>query len=95
MLQVRQTAGGDPLRFEVKASDAAGQSLHAVTMAPATYQRLSAGGKYPPEQCVEAAFRFLLDREPRESILTRFDITLISRYFPEFEARLPDYLSHA
>jgi hypothetical protein len=30
-------------------------------------------------------FRFLLGREPKESILGRFDATAISRYFPEFE----------
>ena len=36
--------------------------------------------------------RFLLDREPKESILGRFDVTVISRYFPEFERELPHYL---
>jgi hypothetical protein len=35
----------------------------------------------------------LLDREPKESILGRFDVTVISRYFPEFERELPRYLS--
>ena len=41
----------------------------------------------------QAAFRFLLDREPKESILRRFDVTVISRYFPEFEREFPHYLS--
>jgi hypothetical protein len=31
----------------------------------------------------------LLDREPKESILGRFDAMVISRYFPEFERELP------
>jgi hypothetical protein len=48
-----------------------------------------------PERCLEAAFRFLLDREPKESILSRFDVTVISRYFPEFERELPRYLSRS
>ena len=39
--------------------------------------------------------RFLLDREPKESILSRFDVTVISRYFPEFERELPRYLSQS
>jgi len=39
------------------------------------------------------AFRFLLDREPKESILGRFDVTAISRYFPEFEREMPRYFS--
>jgi hypothetical protein len=46
-----------------------------------------------PARCLEAAFRFLLDREPKESILRRFDVTAISRYFPEFEREMPHYLS--
>ena len=50
-------------------------------------------GKQTPERCLEAAFRFLLDREPKESILGCFDVTVISRYFPEFERALPRYLS--
>jgi len=55
-------------------------------------ERLTAG-KHMPERCLEAAFRFLLDREPKESILPRFDVTAISRYFPEFEREMPHYLS--
>jgi len=34
---------------------------------------------------LENHFRFLLEREPKGSILGRFDATAISRYFPEFE----------
>jgi hypothetical protein len=30
----------------------------------------------------------------KESILRRFDVTAISRYFPEFEREMPRYLSH-
>jgi hypothetical protein len=51
------------------------------------------GGKHIPEHCLKAVFRFLLDHEPKESILERFDVTVISRYFPEFERELPRYLS--
>lgn len=35
-----------------------------------------------PEELVTASFRFLLQREPRESILRRFDLAVIERYFP-------------
>ena len=45
------------------------------------------------EDPLEAAFRFLLDREPKESILQRFDVEIIGRYFPEFERELPRYLA--
>lgn len=91
MIEVHRTGDGDPLEFSVTVSDAGGRTRHDVTMDQATARRL-AGGR-SPEQCVEAAFRFLLDREPKESILRRFDVTVISRYFPDFESRLPEYLA--
>jgi hypothetical protein len=92
MIEVRRVAEGDPLQFEVVIRDQGGESRHDVTMARETASRLTRG-KHTPEQCVEAAFRFLLDREPKESILRRFDITVISRYFPEFDRELPRYLA--
>ena len=88
-----RTGAGDPLRFVVVVREGAGESCHEVTLSEAHYRRLAA--RQSPEQCIEAAFRFLLDREPKESILARFDVTTISRYFPEFENELPRYLSRA
>jgi hypothetical protein len=94
MIQVRRTADGDPLEFEVVIREGKGETRHHVTMSQETCGRLTAG-KHTPERCLEAAFRFLLDREPKESILSRFDVTVISRYFPEFEQELPRYLSRS
>ena len=71
--------------------EGAGESRHHVTMSREMCERLMAGN-HTLERCLEAAFRFLLDREPKESILRRFDVTVISRYFPEFEQELPHYL---
>jgi hypothetical protein len=43
------------------------------------------GGPYGSrEQLVEATFRFLLEREPKESILRSFELGEIERYFPDF-----------
>jgi hypothetical protein len=91
MIEVRQTAEQDPLIFEVVVRDGKGETRHHVTMSRETCERLTSG-KHTPERCLDAAFRFLLDREPKESILRRFDITAISRYFPEFEREIPRYL---
>ncbi len=91
MIEVRRSGEGDPLAFEVIVREAEGETRHEVTMSRATYERLTAG-EHAPERCIEAAFRFLLDRESKESILRRFDVTVISRYFPEFERELPRYL---
>jgi hypothetical protein len=92
MIGVTRTADAEPFEFEVLVSEGNSETRHAVTMARATFERL-AGAKHTPEQCVEAAFRFLLDREPKESILRRFDVEIISRYFPDFEQELPRYLA--
>jgi hypothetical protein len=91
MIHVRRTGDGDPLEFEVVIREGKGETRHHVTMARDTFERLSAGG-HAPERCLEATFRFLLDRESKESILSHFDVTVISRYFPEFERELPRYL---
>ena len=84
--------GTDPLAFEVAVGDEQGESRHQVTMATEMCTRLTQD-RCTPEACIEAAFRFLLDREPKESILRRFDVSVIARYFPEFEKELPRYLS--
>jgi hypothetical protein len=38
-----------------------------------------------PTDLVRRSFEFLLEREPKGSILARFDLPLIGRYFPEYE----------
>ena len=43
-----------------------------------------------PDALVRAAFDFLLTREPRESILRRFDLPVIGRYFPGWEAEVDE-----
>jgi len=60
---------------------------HQVTLKEADYRRLT-GGRVRPERLIEESFRFLLEREPKESILSRFDLTVISRYFPEYEGKI-------
>ena len=92
MIQVRRTAEHASPVFEVVVSEGKSETRHRVTMSPEMSERLTAG-KHTPERCLEAAFRFLLDREPKESILRRFDVTAISRYFPEFEREMPSYLN--
>jgi hypothetical protein len=94
MIEVRRASEGDPLKFEVVVREGNGETRHHVTMSRATCERLTAG-RHTDEQCLEAAFRFLLDREPKESILRDFDVMVIARYFPEFERELPRYLAQA
>ena len=75
MIEVRRVAESDPMDFEVVIREGEGETRHHVTMSRQMCDRLAAG-KHTPERCLEAAFRFLLDREPKESILRRFDVTV-------------------
>ncbi len=94
MIHVRRTAEPPSPAFEVIVREGDSETHHHVTMSQEMCERLTAG-KHTPERCLEAAFRFLLDRELKESILRRFDVTAISRYFPEFEREMPRYLSQS
>ena len=40
--------------------------------------------KVTKEQLLEFSFNFLLDREPNTSILSKFDINVISKYFSDY-----------
>jgi hypothetical protein len=58
---------------------------HRVTVSDGELARLDAGAA-DPEHLVRAAFAFLLEREPASSILRTFDLPVIGRYFPGWEA---------
>jgi hypothetical protein len=81
-----------PLTFDVAVRDSVSESRHRVMVPAAITARWAELGAEPATG-VEAAMSFLLDREPKESILAAFDIDVIRRYFPEFDEALPVYLS--
>ena len=92
MLTIKRIADADPLEFEVIVRDGGSETRHHVTLGRAMHQRLTVG-EHTAEHCIDAVFRFLLDRESKEAILRRFDVGVVARYFPEFERELPRYLS--
>ena len=55
---------------------------HEVTLDRATLDDLAPGAT--PEALVDASFRFLLEREPPEAILRRFELPIVGRYFADF-----------
>ncbi|HEX6329923.1 MAG TPA: hypothetical protein VF129_01345 [Actinomycetota bacterium] len=73
--------------FTVTVREGSSESEHAVTASEDDLRRLG-GGYESPEAFVRACFEFLLEREPRESILRSFDVSVIGRYFPEFESTI-------
>ena len=63
------------------------ETTHRVRMSPDYYKKLS-GSQFTHEWVLIQAFQFLLEREPNTSILKEFDVSVINRYFPEFEAEM-------
>ncbi|MGZ5291432.1 MAG: hypothetical protein ACXWXQ_03475 [Actinomycetota bacterium] len=74
-------------RFRVAVADGDSTSEHEITVPAADLERLG-GGYGSAEEFVRACFAFLLEREPKESILANFEVATIGRYFPEFEERI-------
>lgn len=68
--------------YRVRVDDAGGSSSHLVR-APAD-QVEHYGGNVEATELVEESFRFLLEREPKEAILSRFELSDIEGYFPEY-----------
>jgi hypothetical protein len=81
-------------KFRVRVIESGSQTTHEVTVSPTDYTNLT-GGRFAMEELVRRSFVFLLRREPKESILSRFDISVIGRYFPEYERELKRMLSRS
>jgi hypothetical protein len=86
-IEVKKSDHGDSYGFQVTVRERGGETHHQVTLRKADYERL-AGDKASPEALVTESFRFLLERERKESILGSFDLTVISRYFPEYKREI-------
>lgn len=75
-----ERSGEDTFRVEIRQGGK--PSVHQVTATAEQLERY--GGGDDPEGLIRASFRFLLEREPAESILSRFELPVIERYFPEY-----------
>lgn len=78
------SAGG--WRCHVTLGDDPGATTHEVALTREDLSRLAPDAGV--ERLVEASFRFLLEREPREAILRRFELPLIGRYFPQYATEI-------
>ena len=72
--------------YDVTIEDARGSTHHEVTVWPSDIARYAPDAA--PEDLIDASFRFLLEREPKEAILARFELPVIERYFPEYLTRI-------
>jgi hypothetical protein len=86
-IEVTPLEPGETSRFRVRVAEGDSVTEHEVTVTDTDLHRLAAG--YPSAQeFIRACFEFMLAREPKEQILRRFDVSVISRYFPEFEEEI-------
>lgn len=75
---------GDGWTCHVTVTEGPTSTSHEVAVSRADLARLAPGAP-APDDLVRRSLSFLLSREPKESILRRFDLTVIGRYFPEYE----------
>lgn len=80
--------------FRVTILEGSTRSSHRVTIKPKDYERICAG-KVGAAELVKMSFEFLLEHEPKESVLPRFDLMDIARYFPAFEREISRRLPKA
>ena len=69
--------------FEVVVEQNGTSTNHVVTVSDDDWQKLT-DKMCSKELLLEKSFEFLLEREPKESILGAFGIMTIAKYFPEY-----------
>jgi hypothetical protein len=72
--------------YDVTVDDGRGSTMHEVSVWPSDIARYAP--EATPEALIEASFHFLLEREPKEAILTRFELPVIEQYFPDYAVRI-------
>ncbi|HYA45796.1 MAG TPA: hypothetical protein VED59_09315 [Acidimicrobiales bacterium] len=87
ILVSKGTSGG----FTVKVNDERVETSHVVNV-PQGFAATLGLGEVPDEELVRASFAFLLEREPPTSVLPRFSLDVISRYFPEYPREVGKYI---
>jgi hypothetical protein len=84
-IAVRCEPAADGWTCRVTVRERTSSTGHEVRVRREDLERLAPGAAVPDE-LVRAAFAFLLEREAKESILRAFDLPVIGRYFPGWEA---------
>ena len=66
------------------------QTKHLVSLSDELYFSLTSK-KISKKELLKYSFQFLLEREPNTTILSSFELTEISKYFPEYLKKVKDY----
>lgn len=91
MVTVTVESNGDDWLCEVSVDHAGRRTRHTVKVTRSDLERWAGGTQRQEveehvEDLVARSFEFLLEREPQSAILTTFDLSVIQRYFPEYDA---------
>lgn len=81
-------------RCSATIDDGHGTSAHDVTVATEEADALAAAADQSDvERLVYETVAFLLEREPKEAILRAFDLSVVGRYFPDYEDEIRSRLA--
>jgi hypothetical protein len=87
MVKVSAKTKGDHWLCDVSVDHAGLHTRHSVTVSRADLDRWGGGTEREEvESLVARSFDFLLEREPANAILASFDLSVIQRYFPEYDS---------
>jgi hypothetical protein len=84
-------ANDDGWDCAVTVGDDPAATMHTVHLDRSTFDELAPPGT-TPEELVRASFEFLLEREPREAIMRRFDLPIIGSFFTGYAADVRERL---
>jgi hypothetical protein len=91
MVAVRAEPKGDGWVCTVRVDHAGAHTVHSVTVDRSDVARWGGGtNREDVERLVVRTFDFLLEREPPSAILATFDLSVIQRYFPEYDSIFTD-----
>ena len=66
------------------------QTKHLVSLSDELHFSLTSK-KISKKELLKYSFQFLLEREPNTTILSSFELTEISKYFPEYLKKVKDH----
>lgn len=86
MVEVQARHDGGDWQCQVAVDREGVRTEHSVTVTAGDLKRWGRGtAEHDVIDLVKRSFDFLLEREPADSILRSFDLSVIPRYFPEYD----------
>ena len=84
MIEVKKENANE---FLVIVDEKGSKTEYKVQLEDEYYQKLTKGN-ITKEELIKRSFRFLLGKESKESIFSKFNLRIIESYFPEYEGEI-------